>query len=526
MSPTPAARRRLLGLSRPLLIALGVIALVLAAVVACQMRPTEPKDPYRFAAVERGAITRAVSASGTLEALVTVEVGSQISGLIRQVLVDFNDQVRAGQTLATLDPQTYESRVAQGQADVSAGVASLRQAQAQLANSQADFNRKKELVSQGIYSPSVLDQSTAAFRNAQAGVEAARARIGQSQASLRSQRVDLSRTTIVSPIDGVVVDRTVEPGQTVAASFQAPVLFRIAQDLSKVQVKISVDEADIGQVQEGQRVRFTVDAFPDDNFEGVVTQVRKQPTTEQNVVAYTVIAEADNPQGRLLPGMTANADIVLEIRPNVLKVPAAALRWTPPSENAGPRAGGLGGPPGGGAGVGGPGGGGQGAQRGGMGRVVEQLDLDAGQRRKWDAIQAEMRTARQSAMASAGSDRAKLREAMRKSMADAFARLEPSLKPAQKAKLTVLRATLAQGGGARGGLRGGVVHVLRDEKPTPLAVRVGVTDGTNTEIIGPLKAGDQVIVGGGPKGKIQARVGFGGGPPGSGGGGGPNRMRM
>src|SRR3990167_451002 len=311
MSPSPvrSAKR----LPRAAWIALAVVALLAAVLAGWQvMRPKAPKDPYRTAAVETGAITRSVSASGTVEALVTVDVGSQISGQITRVMADFNDEVKRGQVLAVLDPQTYESRVQQGQADVVAGQAALRQAQAGLASAQADYNRKKTLVSQGIYAPSTLDVSQAAFRQAQASVAGARARILQGQAALRSQRVDLGRTTIVAPIDGVIVDRQIEPGQTVAASLQAPILFRIAQDLSKVEVKISVDEADIGQVQEGQTVKFTVDAFPDENFTSILTQVRKQPVTEQNVVAYIVMAEADNPRGNLLPGMTANADIVIQ----------------------------------------------------------------------------------------------------------------------------------------------------------------------------------------------------------------------
>lgn len=514
-----------------MMVALGVVAIVIVAVVACQMRPKPVKDPYRLGAVERGAITRSVSASGSLQALVTVDVGSQISGLVRDVRADFNDPVRKGQVLAVIDPQTYQSRVAQGQADVQAGVASLRQAEATLANAQADYSRKRTLVSQGIYAPSILDQSQASFRQAQAGVSAARARIAQSNAALNVQRVDLGRTTIISPIDGIVVDRKVEPGQTVAASFQAPVLFTIAQDLSKVEVKISVDEADVGQVQEGQAVRFTVDAFPDDNFEGVVTQVRKQPTTEQNVVAYTVIAEADNPRGQLLPGMTANADIVIERKPNVIKVPAAALRWTPPDLTARPTVGGPpgmgGGPPGGGGGFRPGGGGGQaGGQRGGMmgERVVEQLDLNAPQRKQWEAIQAETRTRMQAAFSSAGGDRSKMRETVRKIQTEAFAKLEPSLKPEQKTKLAALRATMAaqMGGRATGGLRPGVVYVLKDDAPSPVPVRVGASDGSFTEIVGPLKPGDQVIVGGGPKPKAQIRSPMGGG----GQGGGQARAKM
>lgn len=515
MSLSSAGSRKGFRIPRAVWITIVVLVLAVASVVACQMRPKPIKDPYRFAAVERGDITRSVSASGSLQALITVDVGSQISGLVTKVLVDFNDTVRAGQTLATIDPQTYESRVAQSMADIRAGEAAVRQAEATLANAQADFNRKKSLVDQGFLTPAVLDQVTAALRTGQASVAAARARVGQSQAALRIQRTDLGRTTISSPIDGLVVDRKVEPGQTVAASFQAPVLFTIAQDLSKVEVKISVDEADVGQVVEGQMVRFTVDAFSDDTFEGIVTQVRKKPTTEQNVVAYTVIAEADNPQRKLLPGMTANADIIIDTRRSVLKVPSAALRWTPPVDKA--RSGGapgLGGMPGMGGGGPRPGGG-QGSGQGGGGgaRVVEQLGLDAKQKVAWDGISAEMRQKAAGIFASAGGDRKVIREAMSKNMGEAFSKLEPLLRPDQKTKLAALRVTMAEGRARAGGMRPGAVYVIdKDGKPQPVSVRTGATDGSFTEVMGKLKAGDQLIVGGGPRPKARLPTG----PPGGG----------
>jgi len=510
MSPPSRPQRRFRP-SRAALILGGAVLLAAVSVGLWATRDRAPKDPYRTAAVERGAITKSVSASGALEALVTVEVGSQISGQIREVRVDFNDMVKKGQVLAVLDPQTYESRVAQGQADIAAGEASLNQARANLAAAQADVRRKRALVAKGIYADATLDLSEAAYKSAVAAVEAAGAKIAQSRAALRSQRVDLSRTVIVSPIDGVVVDRQIEPGQTVAASLQAPVLFRIAQDLSKVQVKISVDEADIGQVREGQAVRFTVDAFPEDNFQGVVTQVRKQPVTESNVVAYTVIAEADNPQGKLLPGMTANADIILEQRPNVLRVPAAALRWRPASQNAQQVAGppGFGGPP---PGVGARPQGGNGAAGRGMlgGRLVQDLDLDPAQRERWTVIQADLRQRMAATFAAAGDDREAMRAQMRKHTEAAIAQLEPLLRPEQKKKLAAVRATLAQGR-AGGGFSGGVVYVLRDGEPAPVPVQAGATDGSFTEVRGDLKPGDQVITGGGPKAKVQARTPFGGG---------------
>jgi HlyD family secretion protein len=521
MSQNTNNRRRRFRIPRALWITIGVIVLAIAAVVGCQMRPKPLKDPYRFGAVERGDITRAVSASGTLQALITVDVGSQISGQVTKVLADFNDEVKAGQTLAIIDPQTYQSRVAQSQADIQAGEAAVRQAEATLANAQADYNRKKSLVDQGIYAETTLDSAQAAYKVAQANVSAARARVVQSEATLRSQQADLGRTTISSPIDGIVVDRKVEPGNTVAASLQAPVLFTIAQDLSKVEVKVSVDEADIGQVQEGQMVRFTVDSFPDDTFQGIVTQVRKQPTTDQNVVAYTVIAEADNPQRKLLPGMTANADIVIDTHRNVLKVPAAALRWAPASEKPAQQRAGAGPVVVGGPGLAGPPGGrqfsgGGGGQRGMGARVVQQLDLDSRQEKAWADISADLRQKSAAAFASAGGDRKALREAMRKNTDEAFAKLEPMLRPDQKTKLAALRATMAQGRGGNGGMRGGTVYVLRDGKPVPIPVRVGATDGSSTEIAGQLKAGDQVIVGGGPRPKVDARSPFGGPPSGGG----------
>ncbi len=497
--PAPPRHRLWLGVS--------LAALLLVGFAGCRLLKPKPEEaPYRTTAVAQGAIVKSVSASGTLEALVTVEVGSQISGLIRTVLVDFNDQVHKGQVLAVLDPQTYQSRLAQGRADVEAGQAAVRQAEAQAAQAQADFNRKRSLVAQGVYSPAVLDQSQAAQRTTLASLQAARARVTQSRASLNVTQVDLDRTQIYSPIDGVVVDRKIEPGQTVAASFQAPVLFRIAQDLSKVQVKISVDEADIGQVREGQAVKFSVDAFPDEVFQGQVVQVRKQPVTEQSVVAYTVMARADNPDGKLLPGMTANADIVILRKPDVLKVPTAALRWTPPSSTPQQL---RGGPPGMGGSPGGVSRGGAPGQR-----IIQQLDLTPAQQKLWSPIETDLRTQMAQAAAGANGDRAIIRQAMQKNLGAALGRLSPSLTKPQNDKLTILRTTIAEAGPGNGGYTGGIVYVLREGKPTPVAVQVGVADGVSSEVRGGLRTGDQVITGGGPKGKFTAGSPFGGPSPG------------
>lgn len=526
MSLNTAPSRRRGRLPRPLVYLLTAVVVLAAAFAGWQLlKPREAKDPYRTEAVTQGDITKSVSASGSLQALVTVDVGSQISGQIQQVFVDFNDPVRKGQVLATLDPQTYESRLRQGQAEIQARQANVAQAQAQLAEAQAAYNRTKALYDRGIMAKAALDSAEAALKTARANVQAARATVAQSRASLASTQTDLGRTKIVAPIDGVVISRSIEPGNTVAASLQAPVLFQIAQDLSKLEVKITVDEADIGQVSEGQTVRFTVDAFPDDTFTGEVTQVRKQPETSANVVAYVVIAQAENPGGKLMPGMTANADIVLERRNGVLKVPAAALRWAPADQQPQTQArGGMMGPGSAPLGMGGGGqrqGGGQGAggarQGGGMmmGRIVEQLDLDAGQQKKAEAIFAE---ARAKAQAAASGDPQARRQAMRAAMQEAMARLEPILKPDQKEKLVALRARMAAGGPRQGGFTAGVVYVLRDGKPVAVPVRVGASDGSYTQVVGDIKAGDLVITGGGPKAKVQAR----GNPM----GGGQVRVRM
>ncbi|MGH6952392.1 MAG: efflux RND transporter periplasmic adaptor subunit, partial [Vitreimonas sp.] len=291
-------------------------ATLLAVVVGWNLlNGGEDEDPYRTAAVDRGAITRVVSATGTLQPLVSANVGSTVSGPVREVLVDFNTQVQAGQVLARLDPTPFQQRVVQAQAQ-------LAQAQAQAAVADSDYQRYETLQQRGFASEQLMAQQRAAR-------DTARAAVAQARAAVATAQTDLDRSVIRSPIDGVVVDRQVNVGQSVAASLQAPTLFIIAQDLSRLQANITVDEADIGEVDEGQTVQFTVDAFPDRSFEGRVSQVRQQGVAESGVVSYTVVVEADNPGRQLLPGMTANAEIVLEQRDNVLRVPNTALRFRP-----------------------------------------------------------------------------------------------------------------------------------------------------------------------------------------------------
>lgn len=339
---------------------LAVLVIVLAAGalgVWAPWKSTQGTPRYRYAKVERGALSAAISASGALNALVTVQVGSQVSGQITDIRVDFNAPVKRGQIIALIDPETFETRLAQAEADLRAGESAAQVARGNLAARQAEagkarialgdarrnLERKQALIAKGFLSPAELDSAQAAgdtaqegqrlaeadIKVAQAQLENALAVISQRQAALKQTRAELARTVIRSPVDGVVISRNVDVGQTVAASFQAPVLFSIAKDLRAMEVNIAVDEADIGRVAEGQNVRFSVDAFPGERFAGQVTQIRKSPQTSNNVVTYGVIARVANPDLKLLPGMTANARILTEERKDVLKVPNEALRFRP-----------------------------------------------------------------------------------------------------------------------------------------------------------------------------------------------------
>jgi len=298
---------------------------------------------YRLAKAESGPLTAAVSATGTLNPVVSVQVGSQVSGQIKEILVDFNSPVKSGQLIARLDPETYQHRVRQAEADVDAaraaqGVqqAEVSRARASLSNAQRDYERKKTLVEKNFISPAerdtaqnTLDAARASLASAEAQVKNGEAIVRQREAQLAAARVDLERTSIKSPVDGIVVKRSIEPGQTVAASLQAPELFVIARNLTDMQVETSIDEADVGRVRLGQVASFTVDAFAGRRFEGEVRQVRKAATVVSNVVTYTVVISAANPELTLLPGMTANVRIVTAQKDKVLKVPNAALRFRP-----------------------------------------------------------------------------------------------------------------------------------------------------------------------------------------------------
>ena len=295
------------------------------------------------AEVKRGDVRRVVATSGTVSALVTVDIGSQLSGNIGAVNVDYSTEVKQGEVLARIEPSSFETRVREEEAAVAVAKANvdlqeagIGRAEANLHKAELDLGRAKELVTKGATSQAALDTAVAAEQSAvadlaiaKANVENAKATLTQHEATLDSARIDLDRTYIRSPIDGVVIDKIVEVGQTVAASLQAPKLFTIAQDLNQVQIGAQVDEADIGQVTSGNPVSFTVDAYPDVSFEGKVEQIRLAPVSLQNVVTYTVVIAADNPLGRLLPGMTANVEIITGEHPGVVVVPNDALRFQP-----------------------------------------------------------------------------------------------------------------------------------------------------------------------------------------------------
>lgn len=298
---------------------------------------------YETVSVDKGAIRRIVSTSGPVRALVTVSIGSQLSGPIEKVLVDFNTEVKPGDVLASLDKRTFAANVAQAEANLSAAdaalvnqEAALVRAQAILRNSGRTIDRQQELAEKGFASQSALDNAIrdqdvakAEIAVANALIVTAKAVIIQRKAALEAARIDLERCDIRSPISGTVISRSVDPGQTVASSFQAPELFKIAQDLSHIRIEAQVNEADVGAVDEKNPVTFTVDAYPDREFEGQVTQVRLASTEINNVVTYTVIIEASNEDRRLFPGMTANVRIESARREGALRVPNDSLRFRP-----------------------------------------------------------------------------------------------------------------------------------------------------------------------------------------------------
>ncbi len=511
----------------------------------------------RLAKVERGPLVSTISSTGTLSAVVTVQVGSQVSGQIKALLADYNSEVKEGQVIARIDPETFETRVRQAEAELAvsrsnvaiqrasvqraktelenaraahaAGTAQVVKAKAALADTQRTFERREALIRKNAISVSQMDEATAARDQASAQLNAAEAQeraeasliesraaalqmaeaqvnhaleqVRQRQASLDQTRVDLEHTIIRSPVDGVVIERSVDVGQTVAASLQAPKLFTIAQDLRKMQVETNVDEADIGRVRVGQNATFTVDAFPGREFTGQVQQIRKAPQTIQNVVTYTVIVSAENPELALLPGMTANVRIMVDERPSVLKVPNPALRFRPDGD-AGAGAAGASSAP---APPGGQGQAGKSSPEDLVKRMAGALNLSQDQQTQLKEIFSAARERVVALRQQGGSPedvRAETQKVREQSRSSALALLTREQAERYKALLS------AREGGAAG--RGRVYVLGPDNKPRPVDVVTGITDGAFTEIIrGGLAAGDLVILGKGQAPARRSPSGFG-----------------
>ncbi|HEY3515515.1 MAG TPA: efflux RND transporter periplasmic adaptor subunit [Gammaproteobacteria bacterium] len=499
-------------------VAIGAIAVGAAAVVwyfrggAGAVASTG----YQTQPASTGRIESVVNASGTINPVVTVEVGSEISGLISELNADFNSEVKAGEVIARIDDRTIRARLRQTEADVASAHANREQQRANVTRARADLDlsrteltRQRELFARQLVSQAAIEQTEANLTIAEAQLEVAKAQLTaaeaavlQREAQLEQTNLDLDRTYIRSPVDGTVIDRQVDVGQTVAASLQAPTLFQIAQDLTKMQIEASIDEADIGQIREGLSARFTVDAHANRTFDGTVRQVRKAATVTSNVVTYKVIVDADNPEQLLLPGMTANVDIVLGIKDSVLRVANSALRFTPPGAEQARGAGGFG----------------PGRMTERLDELVTQLGLDTKQREAVEEAMTEFQTAMgQVRDPFAGGppiggpprdqrdQMGQLRQRMTNRLSgvltsEQLTRFEQSFGPpgggaGPGGPPGGGFAGGAGGGGPPGGMRPGQVWVLESGEPRPVPVLVGLSDAQYTEVRSQdLADGDAVIV--------------------------------
>lgn len=300
---------------------------IIALIAIFSLRSKNAEATYRTEKVSKGDIVMSITATGTVNAVTTVQVGTQVSGTIKEIFVDFNSPVRKGQIIAKIDPALFQAQEEQASANLQAAKANLLKAEASLTDTKRNLERVKQLYSKNLIAQSEVDTAETNYETAKAAVSAAKSQILQAEASLKLARTNLRYTNILSPVDGIVISRNVDVGQTVAASFQTPTLFSIAQDLTKMQIDANIDEADIGKIKIGQDVEFTVDAYPDSPFKGKVWQIRNSPQTVQNVVTYDVVIKVDNPEYKLKPGMTANVSVIIETKENVLRVPNAALRF-------------------------------------------------------------------------------------------------------------------------------------------------------------------------------------------------------
>lgn len=328
---TARSRRRRYG--RWFLALLALVAVVFGAMRLRASRP-QPVSPYQMATVERGTLTVTVTATGELQSLTQVNIGTEISGVVETVNVDFNSAVRVGQVLAKVNTEKIEAQAAQARAGLASAEAKVLQAQATLNEAQAELAKLehvRELSGGRVPSRQEIDSQQATVERAKADESSAVAQVTQSRASLAAIETDIRKAVIRSPINGIVLDRQIDPGQTVAASFQTPTLFTLAEDLTRMKLIIDVDEADIGSVRVGQRATFRVDAYPDRTFESAVKEVRSAPKTSNGVVTYQTVLTVDNSDRLLQPGMTATAEITVTQVPDAVLVPNAALRFTPPA---------------------------------------------------------------------------------------------------------------------------------------------------------------------------------------------------
>ena len=316
------------------LVTVGVLVILGAGGYFAYERFKSPPSSLQLvtATVSRGNVVAGIDATGRLQAVRTVQVGSQVSGTIKTLNADFNSVVSRGQVVAELEPSLFETQVEQAEATVTRMRADLERSRVQVEDAQLKLARARDLHARELLPKADLETAEANSRTAQAAVKSAEAQLVQGQASLNQTKVNLSHTVITAPIDGVVISRNVDVGQTVAASMQAPTLFEIANDLTQMQVNANIDEADIGQIQPGQPVRFQVDAYPGQTFTGVVAQVRLNPVIEQNVVSYVTVISVPNPEMRLRPGMTANVTVEVAREDNTLLVPSSAVRFSPTPE--------------------------------------------------------------------------------------------------------------------------------------------------------------------------------------------------
>lgn len=307
------------------------VSLLIVGVVGFFYFKRTAEITYKTAKIERGTIVSTVAATGNLSAVTTVQVGTQVSGTIQKLYVDFNSRVKKGQAIAEIDPSLFNASVEQSRGNYLSSEANLHKAKIGLADAERTFSRSKKMLADGIVSQADFDAADTALQSAKALVSAAEGSVAQTRGALMQSQTNLRYSVIRSPVDGVVISRAVDVGQTVAASFSTPTLFTIAQDLTKMQIEVSVDEADISRVKLNQKAGFTVDSYPEQTFQGKVIQIRSAPVITQNVVTYVVVVSVDNSDLKLKPGMTANVSVEVARKDDVLKLPPAALRFKPKS---------------------------------------------------------------------------------------------------------------------------------------------------------------------------------------------------